>query len=420
MVEPENHTERLHSPFGPSAMERILNCPASVREQHGWPDRPTSYAQHGTAAHMFCELVMSDPGRINPRDYEGGVVDLKAGVITKESTANPAPDDLYVFEIEDQMIDAAGIYRDTILNYVEPGDELELELRLDLSHVKDGAFGTSDAVIYKPRTKHLIVGDFKFGRGHAVEVDDNPQLLTYVVGALHRLHNREVARITLVVVQPRAFHPKGPVRAYEVDTLDADMFEWRLQQGALAADDPNATYKAGDWCFFCKNMNCATLEQAVIEALSVDYADWKTKGEAALPNVTKMTADQLGKAIRNAGIINGFYRRLEKFAHAEAVEGNVPTGCKLVDKLARRSWTNASDAEDYLREKGVDDSDIFADPKMKSPAQIETALGKKVAKALDLDQFISKKSSGTMLTIEEDARPSAAPSNGDEFGSPDL
>lgn len=418
---PENHTERLHSEFGPSAMERILNCPGSVRAQRGWPDRPTSYAQHGTAAHMLCELVVENIGEVDPRDYAGGVVDLNQGTISKESDANPSPDDLYVFEIDDEMIDAVEMYRDTLMEWIEVGvDEFDAEVRLDLTHIKAGAFGTSDALIYKPRTQHLIVGDFKFGRGHAVEVADNPQLMTYAVGALRRLHNRGVKRLTLLVVQPRAYHHDGPVRVYEVDVFDLDMFEDTLRDGAAATDDPNAPLVAGDWCFFCKNIGCQTLERAVVDALSLDWAAWKAKGEGALREVTKMTSAELGKAIRNAGIINGYFRRIEKFAHDEALSGNVPDGTKIVEKQGRRKWIDSDVVVDKLTEAGFDESDIYAERKVKTPSALEKAVGKKQAKALGLFELAHSVSSGKTLTVIEDPRPSFSPATGDEFGEVDL
>ena len=131
------------------------------------------------------------------------------------------------------MVESVQVYLDYLRSHIKPDDEVDVEFRFDLTHVADGMFGTGDCVIYQPEKRHLIVADFKYGRGVAVDPDDNPQLLSYGLGAIKRHGNRPLATVSLVVVQPRCRHPAGPVREWGTDVFGLFEFEEKLRAAAL-------------------------------------------------------------------------------------------------------------------------------------------------------------------------------------------
>ena len=66
------------------------------------------------------------------------------------------------------------------------GHDLRVEVKFDLTHIDAEAFGTCDAVIVAPMNR-IIVVDYKHGKGHAVEVENNHQLQYYALGAYYAL-----------------------------------------------------------------------------------------------------------------------------------------------------------------------------------------------------------------------------------------
>lgn len=110
-----------------------------------------------------------------------------------------------------------------------------------------GLTGTSDIVIEDPAC--LTVADLKYGRG-VVEVESekdgfNPQLMIYLVGAVEKYGPREAYR--LVILQPRAHHPDGPIREVYLSHLALVEFKVHLLK-ALEANYLKGSLVAGDHC----------------------------------------------------------------------------------------------------------------------------------------------------------------------------
>lgn len=418
---PVKHSIRSHSKIGPSAASRWLACPGSVREADKWENRQTTYAREGTAAHEFAEHTFTQ--NISPEDYEGGVIVYDAKEpkrkFLKASDDNPAPDGWHVFPINDEMVEGVELYHATIREYVALGYvEIDIETKLDMSDVHPALFGTGDALLYDPVNRRLVVIDFKYGKGYAVEVLDNAQLLTYAVGGLRRHHNRGVDHLTLVLVQPRAYHKDGPVRVQEVDPIDLTIFEEILRRGSALTDDPDAPLDAGEHCKFCPAGHaCVALDGAVMEIIAkitgipVEEIDVDN-----LPSVTHLDAATMGVLVRKRAIVEMWVKHAMMYALDQAQQGNIPDGCKLVDKRPRRKWFDPNGIADTLRVLGLDDSDIFNDPKMKSVAQVEKAIGKKEARVL-LEGTYESVSSGVTLALIDDPRESRNPGEGGVFGS---
>ena len=128
--------------------------------------------------------------------------------------------------------------------------------------------------------------------------------------------------------------------------------------------------------------------------------------------------------LRDAEFIGNWVKAVQAFAHAEAIAGRMPPGFKLVPKRANRKWKNEAEATSMLKALAVDP---YQEPKLKSPAQVESAVGKKRfaglledADALGFEEPITKVSSGLNLVPLEDARQSVKSDGLLEFDAPDV
>src|SRR5690606_6882742 len=85
------------------------------------------------------------------------------------------------------------------------------------------AGGTGDFVAWFEQDRRLEIVDFKNGRG-VVDVEGNPQLRTYALGAM--LHHTALAvdTVTVTIVQPRAAHKDGRIRSETFHV--ADLIAW--------------------------------------------------------------------------------------------------------------------------------------------------------------------------------------------------
>lgn len=83
-----------------------------------------------------------------------------------------------------------------------PDAMIILETRLDFSKYVPGGFGTGDCVIIAEPILDVI--DFKYGKGHRVEAEDNPQMQLYGLGALEQFGDLyEIKTVRMTIFQPR-------------------------------------------------------------------------------------------------------------------------------------------------------------------------------------------------------------------------
>lgn len=244
MAKKVDHTARLHSDLPPSSANKWMFCfgwRATVAQHHAAYGRPPSSAaaEEGTAAHEKFErhLLGSDtvlealPGMSGP-DYE-------AWEDHRVESHRPLSED------DDEF--------DHLMECVEwvqqqPGALLP-ESRVDfgegLGYV--GLTGTADITLVEP--DRLTIGDLKYGK-QLVEVRDergwpNPQLMCYLVGAINKFGPRPEYR--LVILQPRAPHPQGPIRETRVTQAELNVFLFDLEN-AIEGNYRNNECTPGPWC----------------------------------------------------------------------------------------------------------------------------------------------------------------------------
>lgn len=363
----KSSAESVHSKIGASSMKRWAACPGSVKLCTGIESTSSSYAEEGTLAHEIAAA------RLLEQSFTYNLKDIPDGMMSAVS--------VYVSAVKELWSGAK----------THPCSFIKIEHKFDLSTLHPGLFGTSDCVIYDARNMTLYVLDYKHGAGIPVEVVDNEQLLYYALGALIST-NISPTKICLGIVQPRCFHEDGPIRLWELDTIDLLDFEARLIEAAKATEDPNAPLNPGEHCMFCPGKGiCPALHKSATELAKIEFKD-----------PLKYDPNLLGEVLNRLPELEAFIKGVNQFAYQEALAGRPPPGWKLVQKRATRKWRDEKRAAEFLtKDLGLPEGDIY-DLSLLSPAQIEKQISKDQKKMLSI--VTVSESSGLTLAPSSDKR----------------
>jgi len=376
-----NATERTHVEHGASSAERWMSCPGSVRLCRGQPNRSTPESREGTAAHELAAAWLSRyPAVPTPAEI---VVEGEPIEVTDEMRA--AVQD-YVGEVVGRLLDLDG---DTRLLVEEPIDLESLRPPVPMR-------GTADAIVY--RAGALDVIDFKYGKGVAVDATENVQAMYYALGAVLALKKRP-RTIRVTIVQPRAFHPAGPIRSYTFGWERLLGFKDELFGAVEATLEPNAPLVPGEHCRFCPARPVCPAQRAM--ALEVAKNEFEAQ---PLPAPAELTREEMLRALELAPAIEQWFGAIREFVRAELEAGRPVPGWKLVAKRATRKWVDERAAQEWSSAHGIEPWQTT----LKSPAQIEAAV-KAVYPARQRptlpEALFEKVSSGNTLAPEADPRP---------------
>jgi hypothetical protein len=154
-----------------SGAARWLTCTPCAKLEYDATEKTSAYAEEGTTAHALCELKVNyNLGFISQSEYDKSLESIKESKY-------------YNVEMEE----CAELYADFIfekLSSTGADREIELEVKLDFSNWIKQGFGTADCVIISDNKLRII--DFKYGKGHHVKAENNPQMRIYAIGALER------------------------------------------------------------------------------------------------------------------------------------------------------------------------------------------------------------------------------------------
>lgn len=380
-----NHSERAHSALGASSAKRWFACPASIPLSEGVEQETSEAAERGTAAHELAEAVLVD----------GDQAIDHTGMIYNE------------FPVTTEMAEGVQVYVDEVRKRAGETGEVTVEQRFSLDWIDPELFGTNDCAIYS-ETGVLTILDYKNGRG-IVEAVNNPQLLYYALGAARGI---EVSEVRLVIVQPNADHPDGPVREWIVKPEKLVEFEKELidkvaqVNTARVIADKYSMAEAGDHCTFCPAAGfCEKLRNKSLEVAKADFSEPVV--EVKLPLAAAMTPEELSRAYEYSGMIENWIKSVKTYAESQAKEGVKIPNYKLVNRRSNRKW---KDEKVVANEFG----DLFGDDlftkKLKTPAQLEKIIGKK-----EIASMVEKPNTGTQLVPEKDKRPAVLPTAIEDF-----
>jgi hypothetical protein len=367
----QSHHDRPHATWSASASARLWGCPGSLAliASLNPPDKESEAAAWGSACHEVADWTLNGGAGVDCSDFPKATVKTKSHEIT----------------VDDEVTECAQEY----VNYVRgrlaehgPGATLLIEQRFSLADLDPpfDAGGTGDAVLLLPNWDMIEIVDLKGGRGVVVEATGNKQLRTYALGAyMANPGPWKVVRAT--IVQPRAPHRDGRIRSEEIHV--SDLIEWtadlmEAMAAAKAAEaDPVAHVVAGEHCTFCPAIpTCPAVER---KALAVAQTMFTPEGIKTPPAPETLGLDRIAEILNAADMIQNWLNACRAYAQDQAEAGIEVPGYVLVEKQGRRAWArdDAEIAQALLKELKLDVDDIYAEPKLKSPAQIEKSIGAK-------------------------------------------
>ena len=342
----------MHAALSPSAAKRWITCPPSgrlnqkYRELFG--DKSSEYAEEGTLAHSLAELKLRrENGEINDFSYTEQVKSL--GDIPRDM--DRATDD-YVDVVMSELYAARKI---------DPTAQLFVEQRLDMSEWIPECFGTSDAVIVFEGG--LIVQDFKYGRGVPVSAVENYQARIYALGAYAAFREiYDIKHVKEMIIQPRLDSVTEEILPIE------NLLSWAdevIRPAAQLAWTGQGEFKSGEHCQFC-NVK-AICRENVLNSLSVIQNMFDS------PDV--IPDERLEKMLPYLESAEQWIKDVRAYVYNRALAGEHIPGYKLVEgRRPGRVWKDESTVIDQLSRAGYSREQIFTEPKLKSPAELEKTL----------------------------------------------
>lgn len=376
-----------HSTIGASGAHRWFNCPGSVKLIDSLPyEVETSvYAREGTAAHNLAQYALEQ------REPTSAFVGSKICVEGHE------------IEVTEEMAEHVSLYKKTIIEDLNEEylsiDDLNIERKFHLQEVHSKAFGTNDASFGDTYYNLLRVYDLKYGSGVVVEVLNNVQLLFYALGAPD---SELYDEIELVVVQPRAYHPDGPVRRWRFPQKVLQEFKKELKSAVkrVFADDPPLA--TGSWCKFCDAAGICPLRAQ--EANEIAVSEFSPEpGEFPKPEALPM--DVLLDIMAKQDRVEDFLKAVRMHLFKLAENGEDVPGHKLVRRRAHRKWKDPKKLE-----KDFAQDDRLYKKSLKSPAQLEKVFGNEV-----VAEYWATPETGHELVPESDKREPVLPAAVNDF-----
>jgi hypothetical protein len=349
---------------GGSTAKRVINCPGSVKLVQKMPPQPSSkYADEGTMLHDAISRILLDQG------VAIGQFKYKDHVLTEE---------LYAEKIE-PALDA--------LDEIDPHGrmEYEVETRVGFGDLLPGVFGSTDLV--GRIDNRAIILDWKFGSGVPVPAEENAQLLFYAAAAMRtdelKWAFEGVDEIECIIVQPPS------IKRWVTTIGRVKQFEHELVMAVKTALKDDAPLAQGDHCRWCAAKPiCPQMTGAVDRAIK--------------QQVLQMDVDTLAKHLHTADLLEDWIKDLRALAFGLLEKGADVPGYKIVQKQARRKWTDESKAKEAMLALGLKES-VVVETSIMSPAQAEKALKKRFSELPE--GLIKSESSGTTLAPEDDPRP---------------
>ncbi|CAB5144329.1 Protein of unknown function DUF2800 [uncultured Caudovirales phage] len=356
-----------HAKLSPSAAERWMTCPGSVVLSEGMPNKSSSFADEGTAAHAVAEALLL--GKATKADID--------------------------------VVDNVMVYVDHVQSL---GGEFHAEQRVSVNAV---VYGTADAVVWQPETAALHIVDLKYGAGEPVEVHGNLQLKIYALATLLTF-KYPAHTVTSTIVQPRCPHSDGPVRSVTYDVVDLLDFHADLLDGIDRVESAKElTAHSADWqqvylqpsekgCRWCLAApECPKLKSKAQELAKQVFAP-------SLP----YDAKALSETLDFLPILEGWIKNTREFAYGEAEQGREVPNWKLVEKVANRKFKEGA-ADLLIKDFGLLPEQVFKPRDMLGVTEIQKLVPGKNDKlrAEALAPYVTKESSGHTLVHESDKRP---------------
>lgn len=395
-----------HAGASPSGAERWMKCTASLKASRSFletlsPNQQREFAsgstaaRQGTTAHAVGETeIRVLLGEIEQREADNRLMDL----------ALSPPDGE---EYDDDMAEHVSVYVDYVKQYIDSGYDVQIEQRLEAAVGLVGEYedevhvihGSGDCVVMPEVDEPVIhVIDYKHGEGLDVDVESNPQVRIYALGALALLVDEEgnlttdVETIQYHIVQPRT----TGIKVWE-ESLD-DLLTWRDEvlapalTAALYDTEETAFNPSDDTCQWCpaKGACAASAEQRIEsgrELFDTMLEEEIETGEpGSFPETGLLSDERLGTLLTQANSIVKIQEVLKAEAQRRLHRGVEVPGFRLVNYQPPQVWTDK--AAKALR--GEDDLWIQPEPSLLSPTQALVAAKGDDERTERIKEFIHK------------------------------
>jgi hypothetical protein len=322
--------ERAHRRFSPSQADRNALCPGSSALLARVPKAPSSpYAKEGTDAHAVLQAGLENGVRdavVAHREYSYLFdVDLDDGTNEFYLAVQAALD--YAYDLMDE--------------YPNAQVWIEHEVAVESLNAPGEADGFVDFAMYIPDAQKVIVMDYKHGAGIAKEPDCR-QLKQYAAGLVYGTLAEvvDIQSVTLVIVQPRAFHKNGGIREAQMTPYDLYEYCVELDHVILQAIAPDAPLIPGtEQCRFCDAVPyCPAREAHALSVANTSFQQIHDLRRAGLPSVNALDFERLGFIRAHAPALRDWLKQVEERCYHLAREGHYVPGAKLVEAVPQRRY----------------------------------------------------------------------------------
>ena len=372
---------KTHALLSASSSKRWLMCPPSARLEENLPQEKTVYAEEGTFAHKVAEVFINfHIQKINKDEFA-----------TEMNKLSKSP--FYTQELLDYL-DIYISFAVEKINSIKNGIAL-IEQRLDFSQYVPEGFGTGDLVLIDGNLLEIV--DLKYGRGVAVEAQDNTQMRLYALGALNQFECiYDIDTVKMTICQPRL----DSITTEEVKVKD--LKEWGenfVKPRAELAYKGEGEFASGEHCRFCRaRFTCRKRAEENLKLIKLDF-----KNEALLDDTEVLNI------LNRIDEIKRWAEDIYAYALSLAVnEGKVWEGFKLVEGRSNRKFIDENRAAEALFKYGLREDEIYT-KSLNSITALERKLGKEKFNEI-LGDFVIKPQGKLTLVKETDKRP--------EFNSP--
>lgn len=326
-----------HAPIAISSLYRTVPCPGWIKMASTVEPLPPSEEElEGQAAH---EVIL--------KMQQGEVV-------------NEGDETTVGVRVTEEMIDGGMLWIRSIM----PLGVAEQPVRVSRIHPVH-CWGTPDYYSYGQTTKTIYLPDYKFGH-RFVEVFNNWQIVGYVAGVLEKLGlDDQETTVIGSIIQPRGYHPEGPVRMWKFTASDIRAHINIAMQAAQEALGPNPKTQAGNHCRDCPARHqCPTLQAAGADGITFTGSSEPSKLTGAT------LALELFLLKRAEKLMEARITGLEEQAKALLSKGLPLPGIYMQRTAGRLAW-NPDVTIDELRMLGeLCKLDIIKPPKAITPKQL--------------------------------------------------
>lgn len=370
------HSERAHALLSASGAERWMECTPSARMEEEFPEESSPYAEEGTLAHEYAEAYIKSATNAERQE----VLNLEFNRVRTSKWYNED------FEMHVQSYVS---YVLSLMQYakdVDPNAVILTEKRLDFSYFVKEGFGTGDFCAIA--AQRGVVADLKFGKGVKKYAENNPQLMIYALGLLKEYEHLNILTFTLVIFQPRIEH----IDTWEISR--EDLLAWAttyLMPKARLAYEGKGELRVGTWCKFCK-------VKATCKGTYNAFKDLDAKRSK-----NDFSNDAIAYVLDVGAAISSYIASVTALATERALNGNPPSGYKVVAGKSSRKFTDVKQVEERLILSGFP-AHVIYNKELKSLTDIQKALGLKAFNA-GLEDLITRSNAPKKLVPISDKRP---------------